>query len=209
MQNLMSMPLVAKIVLVILAVVVLIEGAYIAYASSALFASEDASESTCQAVVGKWEKDNPEIAAAKEVYTGEAAEVDFDDARFPRAREQRTAITNAVKDGADFAGHYAVAQWGCGTQCQEQAVIDMKTGKIIAFGLPSEAGVGTHEQYSVLVTNPAQNMPKPEDLKRATFDTLTMLMNIPREYYVLANNGDQLYLKKLCTENPYSGVVIE
>jgi len=206
MQNFINLPRTAKIVLAALAALVLAEGLYIGYASGSLFSFGNEDETTCQAVVTKWEKENPEIAGAKDVYTGEFAAVDYADKRFPKAKEYKTAINKAVEDGVDFAGHYAIAQWGCGTQCQEQAIVDVITGKIIAMGLPSEAGVGVHEQYSVLVTNPAQNLPKLADLEKATFDTFTMLMNIPREYYVLAKNGEQVYLKKICTENPYMGM---
>ncbi len=207
MQNFTHLPLMAKVILVALLGIVLAEGIYIGYASGGFLSSETASgDTTCQAVVGKWEAENSTIASAKDVYTGTFAAVDYADKRFPKAKDYKEVIDAAVADGVDFAGHYAVAQWNCGTQCQEQAIIDVITGKIIAMGLPSEAGVGTHEQYSVLITNPAENLPKEADLKKANFEALTMLMNIPREYYVLAEGETSMYLKKLCTENPYSDI---
>ncbi len=32
------------------------------------------------------------------------------------------------KPGPNFAGHYVVIQWGCGSQCVMMAIVDMKTG---------------------------------------------------------------------------------
>jgi hypothetical protein len=46
------------------------------------------------------------------------------------AREFRTRLREAAKRGADFAGHYTIASWGCGTGCLGWAVIDQKTGKV-------------------------------------------------------------------------------
>ncbi|HWA91825.1 MAG TPA: hypothetical protein VG889_17435 [Rhizomicrobium sp.] len=50
------------------------------------------------------------------------------------ARMFRTNLRNAVKDaahdGPNFAGHYTIAGWGCGTGCMNWAVIDLKTGTV-------------------------------------------------------------------------------
>lgn len=54
----------------------------------------------------------------------------------------RTAIRNAAKSTTDFAGHYAVAEWGCGMQCQGHAVIDQLTGEV--FAAPGSAGGATY-----------------------------------------------------------------
>jgi hypothetical protein len=48
----------------------------------------------------------------------------------PIARQFRTAIRNALRNGANFAGHYAIATWGCGTACQDWAIVDVKTGRV-------------------------------------------------------------------------------
>jgi hypothetical protein len=45
-------------------------------------------------------------------------------------REYRTSIRNAVKSGANFAGHYSVAEWGCGTGCHGFVVVDVVTGTV-------------------------------------------------------------------------------
>ncbi len=47
-----------------------------------------------------------------------------------RDRFYRTAIEDAAARGPNFAGHYVVAQWGCGTGCRGFVVVDVNTGKV-------------------------------------------------------------------------------
>ncbi len=42
----------------------------------------------------------------------------------------RTRLRDAAKQKPNFAGHYIVTTWGCGTSCLVGAVIDAKTGKV-------------------------------------------------------------------------------
>src|SRR4051812_16159107 len=35
----------------------------------------------------------------------------------------RTNLRNAAKEGVNFAGHYILATWGCGTNCSQSAII--------------------------------------------------------------------------------------
>lgn len=46
------------------------------------------------------------------------------------ARRFRTRLKDAAKGKPNFAGHYIVAIWGCGTECLEGAIIDVKTGRV-------------------------------------------------------------------------------
>jgi hypothetical protein len=49
----------------------------------------------------------------------------------PAAYEFRTQIKDQCKDkGIDFAGHFTLVQWGCGTECAETAIVDRITGSI-------------------------------------------------------------------------------
>jgi hypothetical protein len=52
------------------------------------------------------------------------------------ARLYRTNIRNAAKEGPNFAGHCTIAEWGCGSNCGQMAVIDEKTGHV--FEGPAE-----------------------------------------------------------------------
>jgi len=42
----------------------------------------------------------------------------------------RTSIREAVSEGVNFAGHYVIAVWGCGTGCIQFVVVDAVTGTI-------------------------------------------------------------------------------
>jgi hypothetical protein len=56
------------------------------------------------------------------------------------ARMFRTRLKEAYKEGVNFAGHFVFATWGCGTSCQQGAIIDTKTG-VVYF--PKELNVMT------------------------------------------------------------------
>ena len=45
-------------------------------------------------------------------------------------RMYRTMIRDAAKGGPNFAGHYTIAQWGCGAGCVSIAVTDAADGRI-------------------------------------------------------------------------------
>lgn len=47
------------------------------------------------------------------------------------ARTYRTKLRNGAQKGPNFAGHYTIVQIGCGTQCQENWIVDAHTGKIL------------------------------------------------------------------------------
>ncbi len=48
------------------------------------------------------------------------------------ARRFRTVIREAMAGGVNFAGHYVLASWGCGTGCIQFAVVDAITGEVYA-----------------------------------------------------------------------------
>jgi hypothetical protein len=48
----------------------------------------------------------------------------------PRAREYRTRIRAGAKQGSNFAGHYTVVSWGCGTSCAIYVILDARTGQV-------------------------------------------------------------------------------
>ena len=47
---------------------------------------------------------------------------------------------------ANFAGHYKIAEWGCGSSCVSIAIIDLKTGHVYD-GPFSTLGYGTAYKY--------------------------------------------------------------
>ena len=62
---------------------------------------------------------------ATAIFKGTPAAPNF---RTPGQRMYRTMIRQATTKGPNFAGHYTVAEWGCGTACLQIAVVDMQSG---------------------------------------------------------------------------------
>ena len=62
------------------------------------------------------------------VEKAKAQKIDFSSHK--RARTFRTNLSNALKEGVNFAGHYNLATWGCGTNCSDSGIIDTRTGKV-------------------------------------------------------------------------------
>jgi len=49
----------------------------------------------------------------------------------------RTQIRTQCKEaGVNFAGHYTIVKWGCGSPCQQVAIVDRINGKIYFSKLP-------------------------------------------------------------------------
>ena len=66
----------------------------------------------------------------------------------PESRMFRTNLKKWGKAKPNFAGHYILAGWGCGTDCAQIAIIDARTGKVFH---PDAAGtavtVNVHDDF--------------------------------------------------------------
>jgi hypothetical protein len=49
----------------------------------------------------------------------------------PQARTYRTGLRQAAAAGPNFAGHYALASFGCGTACTLVGFVNLRTGKVL------------------------------------------------------------------------------
>jgi hypothetical protein len=57
----------------------------------------------------------------------------------------RSRLAQWAKEKPNFAGHYILATWGCGTDCTQIAIIDAKTGKIFhPAGVTTNVAVNVH-----------------------------------------------------------------
>lgn len=52
----------------------------------------------------------------------------------PQARMFRTVLGEYLSSGVNFAGHYVLAEWGCGAGCSVGAVIDARNGNVFFPG---------------------------------------------------------------------------
>ncbi len=209
MQNFWNLSAGAKILLAICAAVLIAEGLYINYVMGGNLTGVFSEKTSCERVLEKWEAENPELAKDRPLYAGIVAAVDYANTKLTQANEFKAEIDEAVAKGPNFAGKYAVAQWSCGEQCQNHAVVNVETGKVITLGPRTEAGLGITEESPIMITNPAENFPPIAEMQKVTLGMLTSLANIPREYYVLVGDSDSnVGLQKICTENPFEGMGI-
>src|SRR4051812_50005206 len=65
------------------------------------------------------------------------------------ARSFRTRLREGAKAGPNFAGHYTIVQWGCGSGCADFAIVDANTGVVnwaapfqnVGFDVPESKGL--------------------------------------------------------------------
>lgn len=118
-------------------------------------------------------------------YEGVVAPVNFESNK--DAKTFSTAITSAMSKGVNFAGHYVLATWGCGTSCQGLAIIDAKDGTIVVYNLLSEEGVAYTKDSNLLIVNPTKDY-SPTRLQGRQVAT---------DYYVLEEGALYLIAKKV------------
>jgi hypothetical protein len=53
-----------------------------------------------------------------------------------------TKLTEAAKEPPNFARHYRVTYWGCGSNCAAGALIDLQTGSVAQLPLAKPSGTG-------------------------------------------------------------------
>jgi len=90
----------------------------------------------------------------------------------PGQRKFRTMIRDGAARGPNFAGHFTIAEWGCGTGCVQFAVVDNQSGAVYEnpFGsLPGasfclganpdqdKTGIFYHPDSSLLILRGCQN----------------------------------------------------
>lgn len=47
-----------------------------------------------------------------------------------RRQQRRRRLARRPQPGPNFAGHYIIIEWGCGSPCAMNAIVDASTGKI-------------------------------------------------------------------------------
>lgn len=79
------------------------------------------------------------------VYRGANATPDL--RSHPDSRMYRTQLKAWAKEQPNFAGHYILATWGCGTDCVQIAIINARTGKFFhPAGARSNHAVNVHHE---------------------------------------------------------------
>ena len=86
-----------------------------------------------------------------QIFAGKPAKLDL--GSHPQARTFRTRLIEGAKNGPNFAGHYTIVSWGCGSPCQTIAIIDAVTGRVCAFEEASN-GFMYRLNSNLIIANP-------------------------------------------------------
>jgi len=113
----------------------------------------------------------------------------------PRAKQYRTTLRSAARGKPTFAGHYVLAWWGCGNECQRSLIVDLKTGKVLGVvgtdePLESARGFAVEPNSALLIADP----PCQEGASCLSEGR----SNIPVRYYILEATGLRLLRKVPC-----------
>jgi hypothetical protein len=87
-----------------------------------------------------------------EVFQGRPAPVDL--RSNPDALRFKTELREGAAKGPNFAGHFTVVSWGCGTSCQSIMLVDASSGRVMRSPLVSELGQDFRKDSRLLVLNP-------------------------------------------------------
>ena len=93
--------------------------------------------------------------AVKDVFTGTPVSVDL--SSHAMAREYRTVLRTGAAKGPNFAGHYTIVEWGCGSNCHLFAIVDAVTGKVFVPLSSYPLDLGYRLESRLLVVNPGDD----------------------------------------------------
>jgi hypothetical protein len=83
-------------------------------------------------------------------------------------------LREAAAKGPNFAGHYTVAVWGCGSACTDFGIVDAKSGQV--FFAPDLRGIS-----AVSVIEPGDQEPQYNSLRFRADSRLLVVIGAPRE----------------------------
>ncbi len=87
-----------------------------------------------------------------QIYDGKLADPDF--STNPEAKLFITRIKTECEKGINFAGHFTLVIWGCGSSCQNGVIVDRITGKIhLVYG--TSLGSKFKKDSKMIITNVA------------------------------------------------------
>src|SRR3989441_1231130 len=123
------------------------------------------------------------------IYKGVPAPVNL--SSNPTARSFRTRLRQEARKGPNFAGHYTVASWGCGSNCESITIVDALTGRVYD-GIGDDRGADFKINSNLMIADPAY---PPEGLayEDSTSDKL------PVRYYVWNDHKFKLIYEETCS----------
>ena len=115
------------------------------------------------------------------IFEGTPETVDF--TTMPEAQTFYTNITKAVASGSNFAGHFTLVHWGCGTDCFGYAVVNTETGEVVAYSM-------ANENYHL----------REYGLDEKVFVMEPVYANEERKFYKIIEEENRSSLELVCTE---------
>ena len=74
----------------------------------------------------------------------------------PKAQLFRTMLKLSAAKGPNFAGHYTVGTWGCGSDCRMVALIDAVNGHVYFAPFQVSAGAAFHIDSNLFIANESE-----------------------------------------------------
>jgi hypothetical protein len=75
-----------------------------------------------------------------------------------QARMFRTMLRDVAKKGANFAGHYAIGYWGCGTECVRIGIVNLRTGQAYVSPFYASVGLAYRANSRLLIVAPQEQI---------------------------------------------------
>jgi hypothetical protein len=106
----------------------------------------------------------------------------------PQAKKFKTVLSSAYSKGPNFAGHYTIATWGCGSTCQLVAVINHKDGKVFFPPYSTQVGSDFKLDSNLFITNPSEVLDEYRVTAEEHHAPLMSWEQFSSEYYKWENN---------------------
>jgi hypothetical protein len=91
-----------------------------------------------------------------EIYNGKSAKIKLSNLKkLPKDIIEDIKIQYNNQTRPNFAGHYIIVSWGCGSPCQMNAIIDMKSGKAVDFIVTSIGLCFNCDSYLLILDPPS------------------------------------------------------
>jgi hypothetical protein len=136
-----------------------------------------------------------------------ATSLDF--SLFPQAKDHETPLKEALEKGAVFAGKFAVASWECGSLCKRYAVVDVATGRVIAYDVSAQYGATFSLESPVFITDAKENIPPLPESEYEAESVALSLARTSRNFYLLTRDAlsGTDYLERVCVESATQDIV--
>jgi len=86
------------------------------------------------------------------IYTGQKSPIDY--ASNSTAKRFKTVLTDSYsRSSINFAGYYSLIWWGCGSSCQQTALVDWRDGNVYD-GPDASHGFDFMENSRMMIINP-------------------------------------------------------